>query len=299
MISTRTQPPPFQRCNNGTSSNGLWDTTGWWNAANCVEAVENEIIANNDSTRLSVLQQTFNQNAGGNFLNNYYDDEGWWANAWIRAYDLTGNDAYLSMAKTIFADMTGGWDDHCGGGIWWSKDRTYKNAIPNELFLLVAIRLHQRTPGDGGAGSYFYWATNEWSWFKASGMINAQNLINDGLTSDCQNNGQTTWSYNQGVILGGLADLYQVTGDTNYLNQAEVIADAAISRLVLAAAFCRSRVKRMAVAAAETFRSSKASLCETSLTCMTWIGSPLISISCIPMRIQFGSTTGTVSGSSV
>ena len=107
----------------------------------------------------------------------------------------------------------------------------YKNAIPNELFLLNAIRLHQRTPGDGGTGSYFYWATNEWSWFKNSGMINAQNLINDGLTANCLNNGQTTWTYNQGVILGGLTELYKITGDTNYLVAAETIANAAIANL--------------------------------------------------------------------
>jgi len=44
----------------------------------------------------------------------------------------------------------------------------------------------------------------EWEWFKASGMINPSGLINDGLTisstnaSECYNNNQTTWSYNQG-----------------------------------------------------------------------------------------------------
>ena len=214
------------------NSGGLYDTTGWWNAANCLEAVENDIIANNDRQYLGVLTNTFNLNAGASFINNYYDDEGWWANAWIRAYDLTGNSAFLNMAKTIFNDMTNGWDlSSCGGGIWWSKDKTYKNAIANELFLLTAIRLHQRTPGDGGSGSYFYWATNEWAWFKASGMINAQNLINDGLNG-CVNNGQTTWTYNQGVILGGLTDLYKVTGDTTYLIQALSIANAATTTLV-------------------------------------------------------------------
>ena len=211
---------------------GLWDTTGWWNAANCVEALENVIAANNGRQYLDALTNTFNRNSSGNFLNNYYDDEAWWALAWIRAYDLTGNTSFLNMAKTIFNDLLTGWDSTCGGGLWWSKDRTYKNAIANELFLLVAIRLHQRTPGDAGTGSYFDWATNEWAWFKASGMLNGQSLINDGLNSSCLNNGQTTWTYNQGVILGGLTDLYKVTGDSNYLNQAMAIADAAIATLV-------------------------------------------------------------------
>jgi predicted alpha-1,6-mannanase (GH76 family) len=215
------------------NGNGLWDTTGWWNAANCVEAIENVIAANNGRQYLDVLTNTFSRNSGGNFLNNYYDDEGWWALAWIRAYDLTGNTAFLNMAKTIFTDMLTGWDSTCNGGSWWSKDRTYKNAIANELFLSVAIRLHQRTPGDGtGPGTYFYWATNEWGWFKASGMINGQNLVNDGLTSGCVNNGKTAWTYNQGVIVGGLTDLYKVTGDSNYLNQAVVIAEAAMANLI-------------------------------------------------------------------
>jgi predicted alpha-1,6-mannanase (GH76 family) len=214
---------------------GLYDTTGWWNAANCIEAIENVIFANNDLQYLSVLTNTYNLNSGGNFLNSYYDDEGWWANAWIRAYDLTGNPAFLNTAKTIFSDLVTGWDAtnlSCPGGVWWDKIHSYKNAIPNELFLLAAIRLHQRTPGDGGAGSYFYWATNEWAWFKASGMINGQQLVNDGLNASCQNNGSTTWTYNQGVILGGLADLYKVTGDVAYLNQATAIADAAVANLV-------------------------------------------------------------------
>lgn len=213
---------------------GLYDTTGWWNAANCLEALENVIYADNALEYLSVLTNTFNLNSGGNFLNNYYDDEGWWANAWIRAFDLTGNTNFLNMAKTIFSDLTTGWSPtNCGGGLWWNKTQSYKNAIPNELFLLAAIRLHQRTPGDAGVDSYFYWATNEWTWFKASGMINAQNLVNDGLTTSCENNNETTWSYNQGVILGGLTDLYKVTGNVTYLGQANSIATAAISSSTL------------------------------------------------------------------
>jgi hypothetical protein len=56
-------------------------------------------------------------------------------------------------------------------------------------------------------------------------------LINDGLNQGCQNNGQVTWTYNQGVILGGLVDLYKCTGDQGVLVQAQAIADAAITKL--------------------------------------------------------------------
>ena len=211
---------------------GLWHTTDWWNAANCVEALEDVIVANNGGDYTGVLARTFQLNSRTNFLNEYYDDEGWWALAWIRAYDVTGQAHFLKMSKTIFADMAASWDDHCDGGIWWRKDRRYKNAIANELFMLVAVRLHQRTPSDAGTNSYLAWAVREWKWFNHSGMINTDNLINDGLDRWCENNGHTVWTYNQGVILGGLTDLYKATGDTYYLRQAVAIADAAIATLV-------------------------------------------------------------------
>jgi predicted alpha-1,6-mannanase (GH76 family) len=213
------------------NDSGLWTTTEWWNAANCVEAVENAIVVNNGQKYLDVLNKTFDLNSDEDFLNDFYDDEGWWALAWIRAYDLTGHARFLKMANVIFDDMAGGWNDHCGGGIWWKKNSRYVNAIANELFLAVAIRLHQRAPGDAGPGSRLDWAMREWAWFAKSGLINSDNMINDGLDRRCENNGRTTWSYNQGVILGGLADLYKSTGDSNYLNQAMGIADAAIRNL--------------------------------------------------------------------
>ena len=51
-----------------------------------------------------------------NYINDYYDDEGWWILAWIEAYELTKDDKYLKMARITFADMATGWDEVCGGG---------------------------------------------------------------------------------------------------------------------------------------------------------------------------------------
>lgn len=214
---------------------GDWNSLNRWQWANAVSALENTYTRTNGMEYKYAMTDTYDQNVSGNFINDAgYDDEGWWALAWIRAYDLTGNSRYLSMAKTIFSDMaTNGWDTTvCGGGMWWNKAKTYKNAITNELFLTIAARLHERTPGDSGSGSYLDWAMKEWTWFSNSGMINSSNLINDGLTSSCINNGETTWTYNQGVILGGLTDLYKITGNSSYLSEAESIANAAITRLV-------------------------------------------------------------------
>jgi predicted alpha-1,6-mannanase (GH76 family) len=64
-----------------------------------------------------------------------------------------------------------------------------------------------------------------------SNLINADNLINDGLDSACHNNRRNTWSYNQGVILGGLSVLSKETGDAKMLERAQSIATAAIAKL--------------------------------------------------------------------
>lgn len=168
----------------------------------------------------------------------YYDDEGWWALGWIAAYDATNTAEYLSEAEIIFANMNASFGQtSCShnsggvGGIWWDKSHTYVNAIANELFLAVAARLAARTTGATAAG-YLAVAKQQWAWFQGSGMINSGNTINDGLNqTTCLNNDGTVWSYNQGVILGGLAELSQLTSDESYLSTAQTIADAAISAL--------------------------------------------------------------------
>jgi predicted alpha-1,6-mannanase (GH76 family) len=211
---------------------GRWKTpTGEaWQPALAIDAVVNTYERTRDITYLKVIEKSFARYRGRR--SHYYDDDGWYLNAWLRAYDVTGDRKYLDEAQALFAGMTQAWDDVCGGGLWWNKDRGYKNAITNELFLLAAARLHRRAGNGTGDGSYHDWALREWNWFNASGMINSSHLVNDGLDGSCANNGRTTWSYNQGVILGGLVELWRITGDGGYLVRARQIADAAIDTLV-------------------------------------------------------------------
>ena len=221
-----------------SQSSGLYNSTGWWNAANATTVLVNYSRISNTKQYLSTISNTFTaaQNSHPGYINSYYDDEGWWALAWIDAYDLTANPAYLSMAQSIFTDMVGGWDTTtCGGGIWWNKSKTYKNAIANELFLSVAAHLANRVADPSLQSQYLRWAEKEWIWFTNSGLINSSNLINDGLTSSnpamCVNNGATTWTYNQGVVLGGLVELNRAQADTALPTIASRIAHAAIANL--------------------------------------------------------------------
>lgn len=214
---------------------GLYRTTGWWNSANAITTLADYEKAAGTTKFNHVFQNTFRkaQKTSPGFINHYYDDEGWWALAWIDVYDRTHNPRYLHMSESIFNNMAGGWSNTCSGGIWWSKDRKYKNAIANELFLSVAAHLALRAATPSARDTYLTWANREWQWFSHTGMINSQHLVNDGLDSHCRNNGKTTWTYNQGVILGGLAELYQASHNRALLTTAYQIASATISSPVL------------------------------------------------------------------
>jgi hypothetical protein len=127
---------------------GLWNTAGWWNAANSLTVVA-ELAAADPSIldeAVSVFETTFNvapsanpsdgleKRVGSNgdivtiypagwpytllnkrastdptdpssWLDGANDDAQWWALAWVAAYDVTGNDTYLALAKGLFSDI--------------------------------------------------------------------------------------------------------------------------------------------------------------------------------------------------
>ncbi len=225
----------------------LWETTNWWNAANIVTMLVRYSAVTQSDQYFQLIDQVFEAKKDfvvpgkdgkpdiqmKNFLNDYYDDEGWWALAWIDAYRLTGQKKYLEMAQTIFTDMTTGFDKTCGGGIYWKKPQQYKNAIANGLFMLTALRLHQEAPRKKLAGKKpLQWGTLVWEWFRNTGMINQETwLVEDGL-KDCQPNRNQNWTYNQGVPIAVMCELYRIKGDKQALQMAEEIAHAAMSKMV-------------------------------------------------------------------
>jgi predicted alpha-1,6-mannanase (GH76 family) len=202
----------------------------WWQAAVALSTLETYQQATGDTGYSKAISAAFKDHKSGNFENSYNDDTGWWGLAWLQAYHITRSSQYLAMAETDANYMHRSWDRTCGGGVYWRTAKAYKNAITNEVFLELTAWLHNTIRGDT---KYLGWAKAEWSWFKGSGMINKSGLLNDGLTSRCANNHQTTWTYNQGVILAGLAQLYVATKDSGLLRTAEGIGKAAISHLTV------------------------------------------------------------------
>ena len=246
-------------------TSGLWEKAGWWNSANIITMMADYEIVNIAvrGANLPVFQTTFAQAPQNQpkavkilsaltsmntffypnissglelpdpkymqgYLNGYYDDEGWWALAWLKVYDLTYDERYINAAIRIFDDMTHGYPAQCGG-IWWDKSQTANVAISNELFFTIAAQLANRV---ANRAYYRQWALIMWQWFEGSGLINAQNNIDNGLDlSTCRPNEGFIWSHNQGVIIGGLLELYQANANDTYITIAENIATAAINAL--------------------------------------------------------------------
>jgi len=217
-----------------------WWPSSWWNSAVALSSVIGYTRRTGDQSYAWAIRRTFDVNrvafpAGarssdpvdGHFISRSVDDTAWWGLTWIDAYDLTHDGVYLDEAVTIANYVAGFWDPStCGGGVWWDRERTYKNAVTIGLYLRLTAALHNRIAGDT---AWLNRAVTGWNWFNASGMINSAGLVNDGLTTGCQNNGQTVWSYNQGLAIGAAMELFRATGSTAYQDAARRLGTAALN----------------------------------------------------------------------
>jgi predicted alpha-1,6-mannanase (GH76 family) len=196
----------------GKTPNGPNDP-GWWNSANALHALIDYMQLTGTRGYLNVVQKACARDEHTGFLNDFYDDEGWWALSLINAADLASDDdqkhEYLEKAKAIFADMERGWDERtCCGGVIWKKGTPGKNSIENELFLAVAVRLHQRVLFLERE-YYRLWIDKAGQWFYDKFIVaNPGHLIYDGLDQGGSTQGhEATFTYTQGVILGALVDM--------------------------------------------------------------------------------------------
>jgi len=186
-----------------------WNGVGGWQRFVIVDALIDYERRTGDR-RLSPKIAAAVRNRAGLALN---DDALWAVIASVHAWQVDGDPALLDYATSTYRRIvTTYWDDRCGGGLWWDPARSYKNAITNELMIYASTQLFLAT----GEGSYRDWALRGWSWFEQSSMIGSDGLVNDGLDAACRNNGQPRFTYNQGVLLGGLTDLTKITGDPRY-----------------------------------------------------------------------------------
>ncbi|QIW97397.1 hypothetical protein AMS68_002915 [Peltaster fructicola] len=206
----------------------------WWQTASIITTLADLSVVDSRATDFATqhwnqtytIAPTTNNNT---WTNIYYDDSGWWALAWIKVYDITQEIKYLDTAELIFEDMITGLGSDCGGQ-WWTTDRTYTATISNQLFFATAAALGNRVSHKGH--EYKAYASGTLNWLKNSGLLTANNTFLDGrdATDGCKLVGPA-WTYNQGVILGGLVEYYALTHDKAEIEFAHSIAQGTIDTL--------------------------------------------------------------------
>lgn len=202
-----------------------WDASENWQRFPILDAlIEYQRRAGDDRWNKKISAAA--RNRSGLYLN---DDDLWAVIANVHAWQIEHDPELLIWAATTYRRIvTEYWDAQCGGGLWWDRKRTYKNAIVNELLIYASTQLYLATKQE----PYREWALRSWSWFASSTMMGADGLVNDGLDGQCGNNGAPRFTYNQGVLLGGLNDLSEITGDPQFSVLAVKTALAATRTLV-------------------------------------------------------------------
>ena len=197
----------FYKMDNGTGTG-----PGWWSFAEEIEMAEDvygRTGASGTRDLITALCNGFTANRGSSWTyNNYNDDITWAVIAFLRAYQITGNANFRNIAKTNFDAMYArGWDNSLGGGIWWSTDKSCKNACINGPASIAAYLLYQ-TYNDS---SYLTKAQNIYNWERSKLFNPNTGEVYDNLSASGV---LTTWvfTYNMGTFIGAANYLGQ-TGD--------------------------------------------------------------------------------------
>lgn len=154
--------------------------------------------------------------------NHFYDDMEWMQLACLRAYETYSNSTrWFDEAKQLMDWIWEGWneDDGSEGGIRWNHgdDGRGKNSCSNGPALIGMARLYQMT----GDEQYLTKAHMICDWMMT------HSRFDDGFVKDSPTNDNRGWtfSYNQGTWVGGLLEMYKITGDEKYRSIAVDLMD--------------------------------------------------------------------------
>lgn len=172
------------------------------------------------------------QKNGNTFLNEFYDDMEWNALAMLRVYNATNDQKYKTAVDAVWADIKTGWNTTMGGGIAWRKSQLYyKNTPANAPAAILAARLYRKF----GNASDLEWSKKIYNWLKEVLYNPSSGWVYDGINSDNDGKKNTTWkfTYNQGTFIGAALELYKITNDATYLNDAIAAANFTLSDATL------------------------------------------------------------------
>lgn len=173
--------------------------------------------------------------------NVFVDDMEWIVLAQLRMFESTGDEQYFAKATQMYNDwIWTNWGPENEapwyGGITWKTDvEKTKNACSNGPGALVAVRIYSMydkvsEPGDKAKEAYLDEAVKIYSWLKANLYDSVEGKVYDNMD---KNGGidQAIYSYNQGTFIGAAHELYKITGDKHYLEDAIMASNYVIDHM--------------------------------------------------------------------
>ncbi len=180
--------------------------------------------------RMKRLLRGIRSNNGNTYSNVFNDDMLWLGNSCVRAYEATGDEEYLEVAKFLWHDVLESYSNVFGGGITWKKDTpNLKNAVSNGPTIVLATRLYHVTQDE----YYLDWAKDLYNWQKANLVDPQTGLVWDNIELvDGTPTVKKDWifTYNAGTWIGSGLRLYQITGENGYLIDAIQTAKSSMTR---------------------------------------------------------------------
>lgn len=171
---------------------------------------------------------------GNRFWNNYFDDMAWHGVAHLRAFEITGDKRYEESAKALWEwIILEGYNESEGGGIRWNHESNAageSKGIPSTgPTTIMAARRWQKygnTETVGGENDSV-WMVRLYNWMKDNRFDRQSGRVYEKYEDT-----QGDWTYNAGTFMGSALELYKITGNQMYLNDAIKIADWTTSTLI-------------------------------------------------------------------
>ncbi len=168
----------------------------------------------------------------------FYDDNSIVGISLLEAYNITQDRTYLQRASRIIPLLENGIDDKLGGALWWNEDFKYDQSVADAnkptcsngyatLFLLEYYEVCSQAEKQ----HVLELATGLYDWLRA----NLYDSSTKCYWNDRNANGSintTLWTYNAAVMIQNGIRLSQITGNSQYLNEAKVTAQGAYDYFV-------------------------------------------------------------------
>lgn len=153
----------------------------------------------------------------------FYDDNIWLVIDLVDLYTLTKKQSYLDMALDAWNFVLSGRDTALGDGIYWcEQNKTTKNTCSNAPAAVAALKLYKAT----GDEQYFDQGENFYTWVFYS-LQDKDHLYFDNVSLKGKFD-KRKFSYNSGQMIEAGVLLYEITGNVEYLQQAQATAAASL-----------------------------------------------------------------------